>query len=142
MRPPATSAGSHAGHEQLVAPPGNPTRLISPVVPPEGGPIARIKDPEPDAEIVVLDPLHVVPSESTVMTPWTVEVPTVTCDPPSTFSGTQPVGSSTHNAGGPPVRLDGRMVAERVVVEPDTPKMREKIAWSRVRDEDTKPPAL
>ena len=46
--------------------------------------MALIVVPDPVAEMVELDPLHVVPFESTVITPCTVDVPTVTCEPPST----------------------------------------------------------
>src|SRR5437867_645762 len=124
MRLLATSAGSQAGSEQAVAPDTRAPRLICPVVPPVGGPSAWMTVPFPVAEMVVLEPVHVVPSESTVITPCTTEVPTVTCDPPSTFSGTHPVGSNTHSAGGLPVWGDGRTVAVRPVellVTPRTP---------------------
>src|SRR4029453_15872852 len=123
MRPPDTSAGSHAGGEHTVAPPSIAARVFLPVVPPDGGPTAFSVVPLPVAETVVLEPVHVVPSESTVMTPCTVDDPTVTCDPPSTLSGTHPVGSSTHSAGGLPVPWFGRMVAERCVHMLLTPKI-------------------
>src|SRR5436190_14933771 len=82
--------------------------------------------------MVELEPLQVVPFESTVMTPCTVDVPTVTCEPPSTLSGTHPVGSRTHSAGGLPVPWKGRIVAERCVHELLTPRMRENIPLSFV----------
>src|SRR5437764_9476357 len=65
-----------------------------------------------------------VPSESSVMTPCEVVVPTVTWAPPVTFSGDglHPCGSSSHSAGGLPVASEGRTVAVRTVVPLAEPK--------------------
>src|SRR5262245_57468456 len=110
IRPPTMSAGSHAGTEQAVAPHGSEARLMTPGV--AAGPIAWSSVPLPVAEIVELEPLHAVAFESTVITPWAVAVPTVTCEPPSTLIAGHPVGSSTQSAGGLAVIVDGRTVAE------------------------------
>src|SRR4051794_36358357 len=131
-RPPETSEGSQAGSEHVATPGGSATRFTRPVAPPKGGPIAWRFVPDPVAEIVELDPVQVLPFESTVMIPCTVEVPTVTWEPPSTLSGTHPVGSRTHNAGGLPGLPEGRTVADRDVVVPVDPKILENMLLSWV----------
>ena len=117
----------------MVAPSGIAATLTTPAaVLPVGGPMALSDDPEPETDTTVLPPVHVVPFESTVITPCTHEVPTVTWEPPLMVSGVQPVGSRSHSAGGLPVAPVGRTVAERPVVELETPRILENIAASLV----------
>src|SRR5207253_10592704 len=95
---------------------------------------------------------QVEPSESTVSTPCTAAVPTVSCDPPLTDNDVQPRGSSSHNAGvscGPTAQ--GRAVAERLPDSREAPRtaakndffvdpMITRIRWHSVPSSSLAPP--
>src|SRR5689334_3235707 len=124
----------HAGSTQLVAPMGSARSCTVPLgVPVEGTALTNV--PVPLTEIVSWLLEHVVPSESTVITPWTTGdvVPTVSCDPPLTLRAVHPVGSSSQSAG---VIVDfvmlGRTVAERVEPRDPFPSTPPKIRPSDV----------
>ena len=83
---------------QLVAVDGNPNSWIVPIGDPLSG-TARSVVPLPVTLTVRWLLWHVDPLESTVRIPGTVDVPTVTCDPPLIASDVHPTGSSSHSAG-------------------------------------------
>src|SRR5262245_7550811 len=138
-RPALTSAWSHAWTPspeltQVVNHEGMPNSWITPFGVPVVG-VAWSSVPAPDEVMVRWSDWQAEPSESTVMTPGTVGVPTVTCDPPLTASDVQPVGSSSQSAGvscGPDGH--GRAVADRIPARFPTERMPPKsdLSWDAI----------
>src|SRR5215207_7384723 len=90
MRPVATSPGSHAAAPtpaamQVIAVEGKPKSWITPIGDPLSG-TARSVVPLPVTLTVRWLLWQADPLESTVRMPGTVDVPTVTCDPPLSAS--------------------------------------------------------